>query len=448
MPKCTKSAKNEHQIDCSKHFYILLFTMVSMLRDNLVLQKRELDAKLGAPFVERTAKFRNVSSNLIKVVIGPRRAGKSFFAIHELQKLGSFGYVNFDDEQLAKAEDFNEILAVVDDLYGAPRFLLLDEIQNFPKWELLANRLQRQGRNLFLTGSNSNLLSAELATHLTGRHTLAYVFPFSFREFLALEKKELTAPETRQKLLDFAVYGGFPEPLVEKMDYADYISRLFDSVVYKDIVSRYRVRHIKTVQEVASLLFSNFAKEFSYNQLKRSIRGTSVVTLQKFVSYLEEAFVFFELPRFSFKLKEQVGFNKKIYCFDNGFIFAKAFKASPDWGRLFENIVAIELKKGEIWQKHKLFFWKSRQNEEVDFVVWKDRAAHQLIQVCFDVSGQEAKKRETRALLKAGRELKCKNLLVLTHDFESTEKTEWFGIKGTIEFKPLWKWLLEEKAAG
>ena len=107
--------------------------MFNMLRDVLVLQKRELGAKLGGRFIERAVKFKNVSSNLIKVVIGPRRAGKSFFAVHELQKLGSFGYANFDDEQLVKVEDFNEILAIIDSLYDSPRFLLLDEIQNFPK---------------------------------------------------------------------------------------------------------------------------------------------------------------------------------------------------------------------------------------------------------------------------------------------------------------------------
>ena len=417
--------------------------MVSMLRDVLVLQKRELDKRLSEPFIGRSTSFKNVASDLIKVVIGPRRAGKSFFAIHELQKLGSFGYANFDDEQLAKVDDFNEILAIIDDLYGSPRFLLLDEIQNFPKWELLANRLQRQGRNLFLTGSNSNLLSAELATHLTGRHTLAHVFPFSFQEFLAFEKKELTTPETKQKLLDYATYGGFPEPLVEKMDYADYVSRLFDSVVYKDIVSRYKIRQIKTIQEIASILFSNVAKEFSYNRLKNAVQNTSVITLQRFVFYLEEAFVFFEIPRFSFKPKEQTRCNKKIYCFDNGFIFAKAFKTSPDWGRLFENIAAIELKKGEIEQRHKIFYWKNQQNEEVDFVVQKNKKIHQLIQVCFDVSEQETKKREVRALLKASQELKCQNLLILTHDFEAIEETEWFGIKGKIQYQPLWKWLLE-----
>ncbi len=412
-----------------------------MLRDVLVLQQRELNARLSEPFVVRSVVFRNVSSDLIKVVIGPRRAGKSFFAIHELQKMGSFGYVNFDDEHLAAVSDFDEILAVIDELYGSPRFLLLDEIQNVPNWELLANRLQRQGRNLFLTGSNSNLLSAELATHLTGRHTLAYVFPFSFREFLALEKKELTSAEIKQKLLDFATYGGFPEPLVKKLDYADYLARLFDSIIFKDIVPRYKIRRIKTVKDIANHLLFNIAKEFSYNSLKKSVQATSVVTLQRFVSYLEEAFVFFEVPRFSFKLKEQTRSNKKIYCFDNGFIFAKAFKTSPDWGRLLENIVAIELKKGEIEQHHKLFYWKNVQQEEVDFLVQKGTIVQELIQVCFDVSNPETKKREIRSLLKAGSELHCKNLLVLTFDFDAIEVKEWFGIKGTIQFMPVWKWL-------
>lgn len=415
-----------------------------MLSDALVLQKRELEARLTEQFIERDTKLQNVSSNLIKVIIGPRRAGKSFFAIHELQKLGSFGYVNFDDEQLAKVEDFNEILAAVDSLYGSPHFLLLDEVQNFQGWELLANRLQRQGRNLFLTGSNSNLLSAELATHLTGRHTSVYVFPFSFKEFLALEKKEMTSSETRQKLLDFVTYGGFPEPLVKKMDHADYISRLFDAIMYRDIISRHRLRRVKTVQEIARILFSSVTKEFSYNQLKNSMQKTSVVTLQRFVSYLEEAFVFFEMPRFSFKAKEQARSNKKIYCFDNGYIFAKAFKTSPDWGRLFENAVAIELKKGEIENSHRVFYWKNGQNHEVDFVIQKGGKISQLIQVCFDISGLETRKREERALLQAGRELKCQNLLVLTQDYEASEEKEWFGIKGTIHYKPLWKWLLEK----
>ena len=415
-----------------------------MLRDNLALQKLELAKRLAEPYIERDVKFRNLDSDLIKVVIGPRRAGKSFFVIHQLQKLGSFGYVNLDDEQLAKVENFNEILAAVDELYGSPRFLLLDEVQNFPKWELLANRLQRQGKNLFLTGSNSNLLSKELATHLTGRHTLAHVFPFSFREFLALEKRELTTTEKKEKLLTYATYGGFPEPLVKKMDFVDYAVRLFDAVVYKDIVSRYKIRRIKTLQETARILFGNIAKEFSFTSLKNSIQGTSVITLQQYVSYLEEAYIFFGVPRFSFKVKEQGSFNRKIYCFDNGFIFAKAFKTSPDWGRLLENLAAIELKKGEIEQKYTVYYWKNPQHEEVDFVIKEGTKITKLIQVCYDVSNPDTKKREIRSLIKAKQELKCNELMVLTNDYEAEESAEWFGEKAKIKFIPLWKWLLEK----
>ncbi len=416
-----------------------------MLRDDLALQKLELEKRLAEPYVEREAQFRNLNSDLIKVVIGPRRAGKSFFVIHQLQKLGPFGYVNLDDEQLAKVENFNEILVAVDELYGSPRYLLLDEIQNFPRWELLANRLQRQGRNLFLTGSNSNLLSKELATHLTGRHTLAHVFPFSFREVLGLEKRELTTTEKKEKLLTYAQYGGFPEPVVKKMDFADYIARLFDAVVYKDIVSRYKIRRIKTLQEAARILFANIAKEFSYTSLKNSVQQTSVITLQQYVSYLEEAYVFFGVPRFSFKVKEHERSNKKIYCFDNGFIFAKAFKASPDWGRLFENLAAIELKKAEIDGKLDFYYWKNPQHEEVDFVIKGGTKIIQLIQVCYDVSDSETKKREIRALIKAKQELKCNNLLVLTNDYEAEESAEWFGEKAKIKFMPLWKWLITKE---
>ena len=413
-----------------------------MLRDDLVLQKLELEKRLAESYVEREAQFRNLDSDLIKIVIGPRRAGKSFFAIHQLQKLGSFGYVNLDDEQLAKVENFNEILAAVDELYGSPRFLLLDEIQNFPSWELLANRLQRQGRNLFLTGSNSNLLSKELATHLTGRHTLAHVFPFSFREFLALEKRELTTTEKKEKLLTYAQYGGFPEPVVKKMDFADYVAHLFDAVVYKDIVSRYKIRRIKTLQEAARILFANIAKEFSYTSLKNQVQQTSVITLQQYVSYLEEAYVFFGVSRFSFKVKEQEKSNKKIYCFDNGFIFAKAFKASPDWGKLFENIVAVHLKKAEIEGKLDFYYWKNPQHEEVDFVIKEGTKITKLIQVCYDVSNPDTKKREIRSLIKAKQELKCNELIVLTNDYEAEENAEWFGKKAKIKFTPLWKWLI------
>ncbi|MFH0986868.1 MAG: AAA family ATPase, partial [Candidatus Micrarchaeota archaeon] len=139
-----------------------------MIRDVLLLQKREMGAKLSEKYVERDAGAK-MSAGIINVIIGPRRAGKSCFALHTLRKTGNFGYVNFDDEKLVEVENYDEIIDAINSIYGSPKFLLFDEIQNLSRWELFVNRLQRQGYNLVITGSNSNLLSRELATHLTGR---------------------------------------------------------------------------------------------------------------------------------------------------------------------------------------------------------------------------------------------------------------------------------------
>src|SRR3989344_1009858 len=135
-------------------------------KDIILLQKQELEKKQREMYVIRESQLKT-GSTLIQVIIGPRRAGKSFFAVHNLQ--GSFGYVNFDDERLITIKDYDEIITAIDAVYQSPEVILFDEIQNLPNWELFVNRLQRQGRKLVITGSNSKMLSKELATHLTGR---------------------------------------------------------------------------------------------------------------------------------------------------------------------------------------------------------------------------------------------------------------------------------------
>ncbi len=412
-----------------------------MIRDILLLQKREIDLKLKEPYRERLAESRKLKSPLIKVIIGPRRAGKSFFALHFLSKEGHFGHVNFDDEKLVEVKNYDEIIEVVNSLYNNPKTILLDEIQNLPKWELFVNRLQRQGYNLIITGSNSNLLSKELATHLTGRHTSIHILPFSFKEFIGSE--ELTTAEIKEKLSHFMSTGGYPEPLIKDLDYKDYLSTLFDSIIYKDVVKRYKIRATQGMEDLASYLLSNIANEYSYNALSKVTKISSVHTIEKYLTYLEEAFIFFSLKRFSYKVKEQLSSNKKIYSMDNGFVYAKAFKASPNFGKLYENIVAQELKKDELNKKIKLYYWKNQQQEEVDFLIHEKNKVKQLIQVCYNLENPETKNRETRALIKAGHDLKCKNLLVITNDYESETPVEWFDIKATIRFIPLWKWLLQ-----
>jgi predicted AAA+ superfamily ATPase len=415
------------------------------IRDVLAQQKAELEKRFKEPYIERDTKLKigSVKDNLIRVITGPRRAGKSFFAIHWLNKNARFGYINFDDEKLATTKEFDELLAITDFLYGSPELLLLDEIQNLDKWELIANRLQRQGRKLFITGSNSNLLSKELATHLTGRHLQITVFPFSFKEFIKLQNQEPTATQTSEKLFEYATHGGYPEPLVKNTNHNEYLSTLFDSILFKDIVKRYKIRKPNAIEDLAQFLLSNASNEYSFQRLAELTKSKSAHTVQKYLGYLEEAFLLFSLKRFSFKTREQLAFNKKIYAIDNGFITAKASKSTQDIGKLYENIVAVHLKKAEIDGKLHFYYWKNPQHEEVDFVIKENGKITALIQVCYNVSNPDTKKREIRSLIKAKQALKCNELIVLTNNYAAEETAEWYGEKAKIKYIPLWKWLLQ-----
>src|SRR3989344_7930534 len=353
--------------------------MIIMIKDILLAQKQELEGRFREPYIEREVHSDKLDYPLIKVIIGPRRAGKSSFALHFLNKQKKFGYVNFDDEQLIEIKEYDAILEAMNTVYDNPTYVLFDEIQNLPKWELFVNRLQRRGINLILTGSNANLLSKELATHLTGRHLLIIIFPLSFKEYLARNKAALTSHQTQEQLEAFLITGGYPEPLIKNMDYRDYLSTLFNSIIYKDIIKRYKIRFPQGVENIAYYLLSNIANEYSYTALSKMTKIQSVHTVEKYLNYLEEAFIFFSLKKFSYKAKEQITSNKKIYCIDNGFIHTKAFKASPDMGKLYENIVACELKNRELNNNIKIYYWKNQEHEEVDFVLKEGEKIKQII---------------------------------------------------------------------
>ena len=411
------------------------------VRDALLQQKRELELRRQEPYIERTVEIREGNSRLVRIVIGPRRAGKSFFITRHLMAQGPFGYVNFDDEELNNKEKIPDILAAVNDLYPGAKTLLLDELQNIPEWELLANRLARQGYTLYITGSNAHLLSKELATHLTGRHTVTTVFPFSFAEFLRTRQGEFTESEYRSHLEEYSVTGGFPEVLTTTIDKKEYLLRLFDAVVYKDIIRRYRVRSPQGLGDLAQYLCSNVAGEYSVHRLSQVTGCKSDQTVRKYLTYLEEAFLFFSIPRFSYKVKEQVLANRKIYCIDNGFVIAKGFRFSRNDGSLYENLVAIALHDLALAGSLNLYYWKNAQHHEVDFVLHKNGQVVALIQVCTDLTVEKTRRREVSALLIAGRDLACERRIILTWDEEQTKAHEWFDIKGEIQYIPLWQWL-------
>jgi len=409
-----------------------------MIRERLELQQRELQQKKSEHYLPREIEL--PQTPLVRVILGPRRAGKSTFAMHALPE--KFAYANFDDETLTMVKNYDEIVAALDELYQKPDTYLFDEIQNLPKWELFANRLHRIGKKLVITGSNAHLLSKELATHLTGRHQQLVLFPFSFSETLGSEKNKLIPSEIAAKLDSYIINGGYPEPFLQKTNPKEYLSSLFTSIIFKDIIKRYHIRNPTAMENLAVYLLSNVAKEFSFRTLTKIGECKSVGTVEKYLHYLEEAFLFFQIKQFSFKLKEQAARNKKIYCIDNGFIAAKAFQLAPDFGRLYENCVAIQLKKQELRDKHQIYFWKDQQQNEVDFVVKEGLKVSQLVQVCYSLNNGKTQEREIRGLIKASQELGCDNLLIITKDKEAEENAEWFGIKRKIKYLPMWKWLL------
>ncbi len=383
----------------------------------------------------------------ILAVIGIRRCGKSIFS-YLLAKTGKTGYINFDDERLGglKADDLDKILESFYGLYGDIEYVILDEIQNVPEWELFANRLRRT-KKVILTGSNSEFLSGELAKHLTGRYIDVHIFPFSFREFLKIKGfKEGPAYTTREKadimkyLAEYLEMGGFPEAYKFGKPI---ISRIYEDIITKDILFRHRITKLEELKKLAKYLVTNSSEEFTYAKLSRILGVKHVSTISNWVSYLEDSFLIFNLERFDFKLKQQFIAPKKAYCMDTGIVNSIGFRFSENKGKIMENAVAIELQRRKRAEGAEIYYWKDHFQNEVDFVVKKGSLVSQLIQVSSISAREDIREREIKPLLKAGAELRCGNILVITWDYESEEKFDGKSIK----FVTLWKWLLAQPSS-
>ncbi len=407
------------------------------------LEKIEKEEKI----IERTGLNKSKESlkypNIL-AILGVRRCGKSIFS-YLLAKPHKFAYINFDDERLAglKSDDLNKILESFYELYEDIDYIILDEIQNVDNWELFVNRLRRT-KKIILTGSNSKLLSGELSTHLTGRYLDIILFPFSFKEFLKLKEiKENKAYTTQEKaeimkaLQEYLEIGGFPEAYKFGKGM---ISKIYEDILTKDILLRYNISKKEEIKKLAKYLITNSSGEITYSKLARIFNIKHVSTISNWISYLENAFLIFRLERFDFKLKQQFIAPKKVYCIDSGLMNSIGFKFSENRGKVIENEVALELQRRKAKENlFEVYYWKDYQQNEVDFVIKKEKKVEQLIQVSYINSKEEIREREINALLKASKELRCKNLIVITLDYETEEKFDGENIK----FIPLWKWLLE-----
>lgn len=422
-----------------------------MLKATIFKQQQDKERLLSLPYIERTKEkdtLKWLSSGLIKVILGPRRAGKSVFALM-LLKSQSFAYFNFDDESLPgeKRIDLDELMTELKLAYGETKYILFDEIQNLPNWELFVNRLHRAGYNLVLTGSNASLLSKELATHLTGRHIPIEILPFNFTEVLKAKQYEvminkLSLPDEKAKFLgilnQYITSGGYPEVVTKGIDPRGYLDVLFDAVLFKDVVKRHKVRFSEQIDNLGSYLINNFSNQHSIKKLANILGFKSHITLENYLNYLTEAYLIFSLKRHSTKTGMQLRSPKKTYVVDNGFITAKAIQHSPNTGKLMENLVFTELVKKGNQPNRELFYYKTRNDREIDFVIKKGYQVIELIQVAHESTNPDVEKREVKALLEAGKELNVARLTVITWN----EKREVKKNDMTIYFKPLWEWLL------
>lgn len=377
---------------------------------NLILEQRNsLSALQSRPFTPRSATNNAASwlkSDLVKVIVGPRRAGKSRFALH-LLKDTTFAYYNFEDDRLnITSFDPDLFLKELHTVYNKPEYYFFDEIQNIPNWEIWINRLHRSGLNLIITGSNSKLLSGELTSSLTGRHIPIEILPFSYAEY----QNAATTPS----LTDFLERGGYPEVISQNVDFTSYLSVLLNSILYQDIVRRHNIRYPNLLDSLARHLITESGNAYSLRRLTRLLSFQSGVTLEKYLSYLIDTYLIFSLNRFSFKSSLRLKSPRKIYAVDNGLISSIAITHSPNSGKLFENLVFLELiKKGYI-PNQTLFYYQTKNNREIDFVLKPNQKVTTLIQVAYSLTDIDTCKRETKALLEAAAELPGTRLLLIT----------------------------------
>ena len=422
-----------------------------MNKNLILLHKKEKESLISKQYIirEKIKTFKsNLENNLIKIISGPRHAGKSVFCL-ELLKDTEFAYLNFDDENLLKIQDYDIIEPLMREVYPNYKYIFFDEIQNLPGWELFINKLHRRGANLIITGSNAKMLAKEMATSLTGRYVATEIFPFSFREYLIAKNFELShnsinEPEKKALLIsyldDYIINGGFPETVLNKIDTRNYLSTLFDAVIFKDVAARHKIRAPKDIYNIAIFMLSNPTCELSYKKITKFTGLRSTATLIKYISYLEEAYLFQILNRFSFKVKKQINSPKKIFVTDNGYIHASAISATPNKGHLVENVYYTEMLRRGYKQNRDIFYYRSDSGVEIDFVLKRGTNIEKLVQICLDVNNPVTLEREIKPLVSQANHLNCENLEIITWDNEGEEK-----LKGKrIKITPLWKVLIED----
>lgn len=324
----------------------------------------------------------------IEVLSGIRRCGKSTLMKLLMQKMKKpIAYFNFEDARINGFEvnDFQKL----DEIIGKGKAAyFFDEIQNIPSWEIFIRQLHERGEKVYITGSNASLLSKELGTRLTGRHLRHELFPFSFQEFLAFKKLKHSAAAFEK----YMEQGGFPEYLRDPN--LEILQTLLKDIVLRDIAIRYGIKNSKVLMDLTLFLISNIGNEVSYNNLKKTFNIGSANSVSDYLTWLEDTYVLFYLPRFSWSAKSVAINPRKVYAIDNGLLNANSLSFSNDKGRLLENIVYQYLRQNQF----QLYYFRERK--ECDFVVFEKNKCKQVIQVCSELNADN-KARELDGLFEA-----------------------------------------------
>lgn len=400
-------------------------------------QKELVEEKLSMNYIKR--EVGDVSRFLVIpnvfAILGVRRSGKSTLSLMLMKELNvKFAYLNFDDESLygLTTKDLKSIEQAIYEVYGNDvNYLIFDEIHNVKGWELFVSRF-RETKRIVITGSNSRMLSGELATSLTGKHSDFILFPFYFREYLRFKKVSEEVPMSTRRIAEVKVelekymeVGGFPEALIIGKDQIDVI---YNDILFKDVVFRYKIRELEKFKDFSKSLISYYSTEVSLSKLAKVI-GVDRKTIDLWSFGLENAYLIYFLPRYGENPRERLTFNKKVYVVDPGLISRVAMRAK-DKGRVMENLVALKLFRDN--QLKGLYYVKGK-DFEIDFY---DEVNSRLLQVTY--TSDKIEEKEIRSLLKAEEMLRAKELIMITYDIEGEEERE--GKK--IKLIPLYKFLL------
>jgi predicted AAA+ superfamily ATPase len=388
------------------------------------------------------------------VLVGVRRAGKSYMLYHRIQKLLAEGhkwdemlYLSFEDERLENfnTEDFNKIIECHQELYGKRPMLFLDEIQNINSWEKFVRRMADTGYTIYITGSNAKMLSSEINTTLGGRFLIDEVYPYSFKEFLYVrhipvdEKNLLTTNGRAAVIRHFNEYlhdGGLPASVGLPVK-RNYLSSVYQKIYLGDIIARNKVTNVVGMRVLVRKMAESVCRPISYNRLNNllsSVGGKlSLATTIKYVEYCEDAWLLMRLRNYVSCLADKES-SSKYYFIDNGIL--GLFLINKDT-MLLENVVALQLFRlyGHDIENERVFFYND--GFEVDFYIPEDEIA---IQVSYSLNDEETWKREIEGLQKLSKRFPCKKRLVLTYDEEDVI-TDCYG---EISIIPVWKWLLNK----